>query len=88
MMRKILGAQILQQKPIFTEEWLNKTGSLSAPDPATGETFSRAWMKTQKQLWNEGISNIGGSGGESPSGIAPPSAEEEAEYVRRKNGGK
>ena len=62
--RKMLAASILQQRPVFEEEWLNTTGSLASPDPQTGETFSSAWMKIQKQMWNEGLKKMG-------SGMAP-----------------
>lgn len=53
--RKLLAAQILQQRPIFEEEWLNNAGSLTSPDPSTGQTFSRAWMDLQRSLWNDGL---------------------------------
>ena len=67
--RKLLAAQILQQKPIFEEEWLNRAGSLTAPDPQTSETFSRSWMGIQKQMWNDGLSKLGE--GFAPEGTPP-----------------
>lgn len=67
--RKLLASQILQNRPIFEEEWLNRTGSLTAPDPQTGETFSRAWMSYQKRAWNEGLQQIGADS--SQGGIGP-----------------
>lgn len=84
--RKVLAAQILQQRPIFEEEWLNKTGSLTEPDPDTGETFSRAWMRAQKAAWADGLAQMQGGQG-NPSGITPPTPEEEAEYKRYRQGG-
>jgi hypothetical protein len=47
---KMIAASILQEKPAFMEEWLAKTGSLSAIDPETGMTFSRAWLQKQDEM--------------------------------------
>ncbi len=64
--RKLVAAKILQQKPIFAEEWLNKNGSLSnSVDPVTGETFSKAWLRTQRELRGEIL------GGAAPQPINP-----------------
>lgn len=41
--------QVLQAEPDFKTEWVNKHGSLTAIDKATGETFGKAWRKYQKE---------------------------------------
>ena len=53
--KKLAAAQVLQQRPVFEEQWLAKVGSLTDPDPETGETFTQAWLRTQKQLYSEAL---------------------------------
>ena len=85
--KKLIAGDILQQKPVFEEEWLAKTGALTAPDPQTGETFSSAWLRKQREImdsvgWEQlkaGEANPQGNAGASEGG-GPVQIRDENEY--------
>ena len=64
--RQKAGAQILQQKPDFEAQWVAKTGGLNRLDPETGQSFGKAWLKFQRDAWNEAV-NPGDAGSATPT---------------------
>jgi len=50
--RKVKASSILQQKPVFQEEWLTANGSLTARD-VNGRSFSDAWLGRQQELMDK-----------------------------------
>jgi hypothetical protein len=83
------AATVLEKKPAFMEEWVSKAGALNSPDPVTGETFSTAWKRTQRELYRSMI-------GEQPAQTKPVelsaplpdgiTEEDVAEYKKRLEG--
>jgi hypothetical protein len=47
--RKLRAIEILQSKPDFESQWLQRNNSLVNPDVNTGEYFGRAWRRYQKE---------------------------------------
>jgi hypothetical protein len=43
--------EVLQAEPDFKTEWVNKHGSLTAIDKASGDTYGKAWRKYQKEAF-------------------------------------
>ena len=47
--RKLRAIEILQSKPDFESEWLQRNGALANPDVTTGEFFGKAWKRYQRE---------------------------------------
>jgi hypothetical protein len=63
--RKMLAANILQQKPDFESQWVARNGGLNRLDRETGKSFGSEWLRFQKAaIERAGIANAAPSSGE------------------------
>lgn len=58
--RKLRAIEVLQSRPDFESQWLQRNGSLINPDANTGEYFGKAWRRYQKESFGETASASGG----------------------------
>lgn len=47
---KAAAARVAMERPSEMSEWVARTGSMMYPDPQTGETWPRYWMRRQQEI--------------------------------------
>lgn len=77
--RQRAAISVLEQKPAFMEEWVQKNGGLNRPDFETGETFTTAWKRTQKELYRQ---TLGMAANSTAPASNPALSQEEIDFLR------
>jgi hypothetical protein len=74
---KAAAARVAMERPSEMAEWVARTGSMMYPDPETGETWPRYWMRRQQEIKSEfGLKPSGNLqvSGAQPSASGTPAA--------------